>query len=754
MFNTKHRVVKLGSLLAVASLGLAGLTGISSAQAADTTTTFRVHIDKTLPTVTTENVYYWGAGVTSPDTTPGPEFNGEDAYGAYAQFDVTSPAPLTDLGFKLRADQSWTTELTPTNQSITVDPQAAVQDVWCHLADKVCDQTAPAKKYLVRVHVNRVLADTQAQWDLYTFGTGFTPPGTTPGFTGTDSVDGVETGSYAEFTFEPTDPNVAPGANLNSGAGPLLDNGIGAIVRSKRDDWGTKRTGDVGVNFNADNVGEMWCDVVDASANPQCVNHAPDPVTHVTVHINKPQDAAHNYAIWDNHITNNTDGIFAPTFNTEDRYGAISKFKFTDTSVHSVRFYITDGRTFDSPKITGPTDMTIPISAFSGEVWCDVVSSTPTCSTDKPVEHFNIKIHVNKPAADITSWNVWNWGVGSGSVWHAAPTPEEGYQYFAADGDNNSVASWNVTTDNFPTGPFGFLIRNSNVWDASAQKMTVGDQLVTIPGINSADGVTTIEAWCDASALVVPVSGDAQAGSAVVCSSTPTSTVTVHYNRPLASLKGWELAVFGTGAMGDTRVQFTGEDAFGATAVIHYNPSITDTSAISFVVRKYQEFAASTASTIQVDLDPWSCIDPLADCTGGFFRQTTGDRVVPSGASEVWTLAGSSEISDSQITDMPSNDIKLTTQLLGGGRVRVYATAGSGVAPTAIVVDTLNRKGVSLKPGVSCTIGRSKVGTTLAPYCNIKGLKKGVKYRFKAHALTYGVGSSRASARTAPITVK
>jgi|GEM_PF-1876790 len=733
MFNTKHRVAKLGTLLAVASLGLAGLTGISSAQAADTTTTFKIHLDKILPQSTGINAWIWGVDAGSSDAASTPNFTNEDGYGSYAQFDVTQPVAPTALGFKIRGDESWDHVITPNDQSLPVT--GAVNEIWCTVTDGSCTTTAPEHQVEVRVHINKLLADV-ADYNVWFWGLDHSAsPDVNPHFNGSDDL-----GAYASFKVlqdtthaDPVDP-------------------IGLIVRA-HPDWSVKATGGDDQHATVVNgVAEVWCEVVDASALG-CSSTPPAPVTHVTIHINQPLDATHNYVVWDNHVTNNTDVLFAPVFSSEDRYGAIAKFKFSDPSISNVKFYITDGRTYDSAKITGSADMSVPISAFNGEVWCDVTSGTPSCSTNKPTETIRFIVHTNKPAADVAAWNIWDWGVGPGSIWHAAPTPEENTHFFSAEGDNSSVATWDVTTNTFPAADsYGYLIRTGASWDV-AQKLTVGDQHAIIPAAN-ADGINVVEVWCDASALVIPVSGDAQAGSGLTCSQTPATSVKVHFNRPLASLAGWEIAAFGTGASGDTRVSFTGEDSFGATAVIHYNPALADTSAISFVIRKYQPFVAATASEVQKNLDPWSCIEGSADCTGGFFRQTTGDRVVPSGATEVWTLAGSTQTEDAQITAVPSNDVKLTTQLLGGGKVRVFATAGAGTAPTAIVVDVLNRKGVSLKPGVSCTIGRTKVGTTLAPYCNIKGLKKGVKYRFKAHALAYGIGSSAHSARTAPITIK
>ena len=734
MFNTKHRVAKLGSFLAAASLGLATLTGIASAQAADTTTTFKIHLDVIAPQAQGWNLWYWNVtnGVTDATT---PNFDQEDGYGSYAELTVTQATAPTALGFKIRNGENWDNVITPNDQSLPVTGD--VNEIWCTVTDGTCTTTAPEHQVEVRVHINKLLADV-SDYNIWFWGLDHSAsPDVNPHFNGSDDL-----GAYASFKVvqdvthaDPVDP-------------------IGIIVRA-HPDWSVKATGGDDQHATVVNgVAEVWCEVVDAAALG-CSSTPPAPVTHVTIHINQPLDATHNYVVWDNHVTNNVDVLWAPVFSTEDRYGAISKFKFSDPSISNVKFYITDGRSFDSTKITGSTDMSVPISAFNGEVWCNVTAATPSCSTSKPTETIHISIHVNKPAADVAAWNVWDWGVGPGSIWHAAPTPEENIHFFAADGDANSVATWDVTTDTFPASDsYGYLVRTGASWDV-AQKLTVGDQHATISSYLNADGERVIETWCDATALVIPGSGDAQAGSGLVCSQTPATSVKVHFNRPLAALtgSGWEIAAFGTGASGDTRVQFTGEDAFGSTAIIHYNPAV-DTGAISFTIRKYQAFAAATDSQVQKNLDPWSCIEGSADCTGGFFRQTVGDRVVPSGATDVWTLAGSTQVSDSEITDMPSNDIKLTTQVLGGGRVRVFATAGDGVTPTAIVVDTLNRKGVSLKPGVSCTIGRSKVGTTLASYCNIKGLKKGVKYRFKAHALTYGVGSSRASARTAPITVK
>jgi len=615
--------------------------------------------------------------------------------------------------------------------------------------------------------VNKLLADTAATWDVYNFGDGYTynkptvDSPSTPGFTGVDSVDGTDVGSYSEFTLTATDPAVSPHATLNSGAGPILTSGIGVIVRGVRDDWGTKKTGgsDAAVVFNDHRVGEVWCEVVDV-ATTGCSSTPPEPVTHVTVHINQPFDATHNYVIWENHLTNNTDVLFAPTFTSEDRYGAISKFKFTDTSIHQVRFYITDGRSYDATRITCAKDMVIPISDFSGEVWCDVVSSTPSCTSTQPTENVTVTVYINKGAATTAGWNVGYQSLGS-------PVGSDSTPNVTAVDDNNSILTW--TANNVGVSDksdFEWLIRNKEDWSSpGGDNHAPGDLIKPTGDSNLKANITgsNVVIWCDATNYANPTYNDPPTPAyktalvPLVCSQAP-MTVTVHYNRPLSELSGWEIAAFGTGVGGDTRVQFTGHDAFGSTAVIHYNPTVTDTGAISFAIRKYQPFVAATDSTLQQNLDPWSCVDGMADCTGGFFRQTTGDRVVPSGANEVWTLTGSSQISDSNYAEdiamMPSNDIKLTTKALGRGKVRVFATAGAGTTPTAIVIDVLNRKGVSVKPGISCVIGKNDVGTTLASSCDVKGLKKGVKYRLWAHALTYGVGSSAHSRRTGAIPVK
>jgi hypothetical protein len=755
MFNTKHRVAKLGTLLAVASLGLTGLTGIASAQAAAATTTFKIHLDQIAPQAQGWNLWWWGApgAASNADTTP--NFDQEDGYGVYTQFDVTKDGAIGSISGFPRTTEDWNTATKPfgdnNNGTFGDVVDGAVNEYWCTIATHNCTKTAPAPTFEVRVHVNKQLADIGA-WNIWTWGGDHGSPEVNPGFTYSDDL-----GSYASFKLvqDGASNGAAPSSALNGATTKTL-NQAGIIVRGDAG-WSFKETGssDQGAKFGENGVAEIWCEVVDTAALG-CQDHAPDPVTHVTVHINQPLDATHNYVVWDNHVTNNTDVLFAPTFATEDRYGAIAKFKFTDPAIKDVRFYITDGRSFDAPKITGASDMSVPITTYNGEVWCDVVASTPTCSSTPASENVTVTVHINAPAATTEGWNVGYQGLGN-------PTGSDGTPNVVADGDANSVVTWtvnNVLTSS--KSDFEWLLRNKENWDsASGEVQTAGDLIKPTGGSNLKANITgsNVEIWCDATNYANPTYNDPPTAAfktplvPLVCSQAPKS-LTVHYNRPMSELSGWEIAAFGTGPGGDTRVQFTGSDAFGSTAVIHYNNNITDTGAISFVVRKYQAFAAATASSVQVNLDPWSCIDAMADCTGGFFRQTTGNRVVPSGADEVWALAGSNEVSDGAYDAMPSNDIKLTATVMRRGKVMVSATAGAGTTPTAIVVDVLTRKGVSVKPGISCTIGKSSVGTTLGTSCTLKGLKKGVKYRLWAHALTYGVGSSAHSRRTAVFTAK
>jgi hypothetical protein len=489
MFNTKHRVAKLGTLLAVASLGLAGLTGVAPASAADTTTTVKIHLDVIAPEAQGWNLWYWGGITTGVTAETTPNFDQEDGYGVYTEFDVTQAGAIGSFGGVPRTTDSWDDAEKlfgnggDLNFNDVVDGE--LNEYWCTGADLVCTKTEPAKQYEVRVHINKVLADT-TNWDVFNFGADesytYAKPNVdapdTPGFSGKDYVDGTEVGSYASFKITPTDPAVAPHAMLNNGAGPVVTNGIGIIVRGERGNWGTKKTGDVAMNFNENNVAEVWCEVVDV-ATLGCSDSPPDPVTHVTVHINQPLDATHNYVIWDNHVTNNTDVLFAPTFDSEDRYGAISKFKFTDTSIKSVRFYITDGRAYDAPKITGASDKSVAINAFNGEVWCDVVSETPTCTATQPTEDVTVTVHINKGAATTAGWNVGYQSLGN-------PVGEDGTPNVTEVDANNSILTWTVKNIGISDkSTFEWLIRNKENWDSAPDGIHTPGDLIKPTGDNN-----------------------------------------------------------------------------------------------------------------------------------------------------------------------------------------------------------------------------------------------------------------------------
>jgi hypothetical protein len=112
----------IGSVTAV-SLGLAGLVGVvSPAQAADPSTSFKIHLNVPKSVAQNWNIWYWGTGNANVDSegtnntigtsTRGgvtldatPNFVGEDAYGAFAEF--TLPGTLKGLNNVLRTTESW-----------------------------------------------------------------------------------------------------------------------------------------------------------------------------------------------------------------------------------------------------------------------------------------------------------------------------------------------------------------------------------------------------------------------------------------------------------------------------------------------------------------------------------------------------------------------------------------------------------------------------------------------------------------------
>jgi len=135
----------LGTVAAI-SLGFAGLVGASApANAAAASTTFKIHLNVPKSVAQDWNLWYWNTGsadVGPKDNTIGestqggvtmdwtPNFTGEDAYGAYAEF--TLPVALTALNNVMRTTESW-------------DGQAAAAAVADDPSTADVDETAAAK---------------------------------------------------------------------------------------------------------------------------------------------------------------------------------------------------------------------------------------------------------------------------------------------------------------------------------------------------------------------------------------------------------------------------------------------------------------------------------------------------------------------------------------------------------------------------------------------------------------------------------
>ena len=204
----------LGTAAAL-SLGLAGLVGVAApAQAALPSTTFKIHLNVPKEVAQDWNIWYWNTGneaVGPSDNTIGsltktvsgeavtqdwtPNFVGEDAYGAYAEF--TLPVALTALNNVMRTTESWDGQLeTPAvlddPETVDVDESVAAKPA-IEAADKPfgADNLFPAgeswwnvhtqkREYPAvtsyKVHVNMPLKTAQAQgWNLYSWNTSVAP---------------------------------------------------------------------------------------------------------------------------------------------------------------------------------------------------------------------------------------------------------------------------------------------------------------------------------------------------------------------------------------------------------------------------------------------------------------------------------------------------------------------------------------------------------------------------------------------------
>ena len=199
----------LGTAAAL-SLSLAGLVAVSAPAQAEAQTTFKIHLNVPKEVAENWNLWYWATGndnLGDVDNTIGvstkggitmdrtPNFVGEDAYGAFAEF--TLPVSLTGLNNVMRTTESW-------------NGQEAVAAVLDDPATEDIDESAPAKPAIeaadkpmggdnifpageswwdvnlqkrvypevvsYKVHANISLKDAQAQgWNIYTWGTTVAP---------------------------------------------------------------------------------------------------------------------------------------------------------------------------------------------------------------------------------------------------------------------------------------------------------------------------------------------------------------------------------------------------------------------------------------------------------------------------------------------------------------------------------------------------------------------------------------------------
>lgn len=199
----------LGTAAAL-SLGFAGLVGVAAPAQAAASTTFKIHLNVPKEVAQDWNLWYWNTGsadVGPQDNTIGektvagvtmdwtPNFVGEDAYGAYAEF--TLPVSLTALNNVMRTTESW-------------DGQEAAAAVPDDLSTVDVDESVPAKPAIpaadkpfggdnifpageswwnvhtqkreypavvsYKVHVNMPLKTAQSQgWNLYSWNTTVAP---------------------------------------------------------------------------------------------------------------------------------------------------------------------------------------------------------------------------------------------------------------------------------------------------------------------------------------------------------------------------------------------------------------------------------------------------------------------------------------------------------------------------------------------------------------------------------------------------
>ena len=200
----------LGTAAAL-SLGLAGLVGVAAPAQANASTTFKIHLNVPKEVAQDWNIWYWntGSGDVGPvnntigtSTVKGvtmdwtPNFVGEDAYGAFAEF--TLPVSLTALNNVLRTTESWDGQdataavaddpSTPdTDETVAAKPAIPASDKpfggdnifpagesWWNVHTGKREFPAVVE---YKVHLNMPLKTAQAQgWNLYSWNTTVAAP--------------------------------------------------------------------------------------------------------------------------------------------------------------------------------------------------------------------------------------------------------------------------------------------------------------------------------------------------------------------------------------------------------------------------------------------------------------------------------------------------------------------------------------------------------------------------------------------------
>lgn len=200
----------LGTAAAL-SLGLAGLVGVAAPAQAVASTTFKIHLNVPKEVAQDWNIWYWNTGSadvgpennTIGESTKGgvtkdwtPNFVGEDAYGAFAEF--TLPVSLTALNNVLRTTESWDGQAAA--DAVADDPATADVDEskpavpaipasdkpfggdnifpagesWWNVHTQKRDYPAVVS---YKVHLNTSLKNAQSQgWNLYSWNTSVAAP--------------------------------------------------------------------------------------------------------------------------------------------------------------------------------------------------------------------------------------------------------------------------------------------------------------------------------------------------------------------------------------------------------------------------------------------------------------------------------------------------------------------------------------------------------------------------------------------------